>query len=176
MYTMFTISFYGALKSLFGEYKFKTLHIRKSLFSASFWYFLHKIASLSCISTKKHYFDLFSYSKNHFICLLSIVLKRSLYYCFFNHLANTHYFWFSTTVSSLLINSSPCISLIIHICVDPQTREAPSYCKSYCIITKISQLLLNSSDPKLLFTSFPMHSRSFHWKSHLQSLSQCSLS
>ena len=82
MYTMFTIPFYGALKSLFGEYKFKTLHIRKSLFFGFILIFLHKIASLSCISTKKHYFDLFSYSKNHFVCLLSIVLKRSLYYCF----------------------------------------------------------------------------------------------
>ena len=162
MYTMFTIPFYGALKSLFGEYKFKTLHIRKSLFFGFILIFLHKIASLSCISTKKHYFDLFSYSKNHFICLLSIVLKEHYTTVFQTFSKHALFLIFLQQFSSLLINSSPCISLIIHICVDPQTREAPSYCKSYCIITKISQLLLNSSDPKLLFTSFPMHFRSFH--------------
>ena len=118
-----TIPFCGALKSLSGEYKFKSSHIKKNHFFGFILIFLHKIASLSCISIKNHYFYLFSYSKNHFVCLLSIVLKRSLYYCFFNHSTNTHYFWFSTTVSSLLINSSPCISLIIHMCIDSQTRE-----------------------------------------------------
>ena len=137
MYTMFTIPFYGALKSLFGEYKFKTLHIRKSLFSALFWYFYTKSLVYHVYPQKITILIFFHIQK---ITLLPSFnrSKKITILLFFNHSANTHYFWFSTTVSSLLINSPPCILLIIHICIDPQTREDPSYCKSYCIITKIS--------------------------------------
>ena len=58
-----TIPFYGALKSLSEENKFKSLHKQKITFSALIGYFYTKITSLSCLSTKNHDFDLFSYSK-----------------------------------------------------------------------------------------------------------------
>ena len=123
MHTLLRYRLIDALKSLCDTYKFKLSTLKKSLFFGFFSILLNKIAILQCRYTKNHQSDLLSYSKNQFSGLFSVVTERSLHCLSFKTSAKNHYFWFSLTFSSLLINSAPCTLFIIHIFIDPQTRE-----------------------------------------------------
>ena len=182
MHTLLRYCPIDALKSLCDTYKFKLYTLKKSLFFGFFSIFLNKIAILQCRYTKNHQSDLLSYSKNQFSGLFSVVTERSLHCLSFKTSAKNHYFWFSLTFSSLLINSAPCTLFIIHIFIDPQTREQihrpenrSTDQRKVHFVTNLSWLLGCPSGP--IHPSF-ISLRKFHLISqtiHIDRSKQCTL-
>ena len=123
MHTLLRCCPIDASKSLCDTYKFKLYTLKKSLFSAFSRYFWTKSLFYNVDIPKITSLTFFHIRKNPFSGFFSVVTERSLHCLSFKTSAKNHYFWFSLTLSSLSINSAPRTLFIIHIFIDPQTRE-----------------------------------------------------